>query len=150
MQENYKSVNNNSDPAKVYTLSDFIALRDKDRTTYRCFSILEKMDYIEFVDHNILDEYKEYIDQLTVDTELSDDELVKYKYSPDLLAYDIYGSVQLDYFILFINGMIDPKEFNKKNIKMLPASSLQILLNEIMQVNTGYINQNREDNSIQF
>jgi hypothetical protein len=137
-----------NNPAKTYTLTDFIGMKDVDETTYRNFSILEKINGIEFVDHNLLDEYKEYIYPLAVETELTDEEYKKYKYAPDLLAYDIYGSTQLDYFILFVNNMIDPKDFNKKKIKMIHTSVVRILLNEIMSANRGYIEQNRQDQNI--
>ena len=46
----------------------------------------------------ILPEADEFVDSL------SDDEYKKYRYSPDLLAYDIYGSVQLD-FITSVLGV---------------------------------------------
>lgn len=148
MQETYKEILDRSNPAKTYTLEDFVSLKNKDNTTYRSFSILEIEDGIEFVDHNLFDEYIDVIDRLSVNTELTDEEFKKYKYAPDLLAYDIYGSVQLDYFILLMNNMVDPKEFCRKNIKMMRTSVLQALMNEVMQANTGYIEQNREDQKI--
>lgn len=148
MQETYKSLLDSSNPAKVYTLEDFVSLRNKDNTTYRSFSILEKYDNNEFVDHNLFDEYIDIIERLVVDTELTDEEMLRYKYAPDLLAYDIYGSVQLDYFILLMNGMVDYKEFNKKKIKMMRASVLRELMNEVAKANSGYIAQNRADYGI--
>jgi hypothetical protein len=44
--------------------------------------------------------------------------------------------------------MIDPKDFNKKKIKMIHTSVVRILLNEIMSANRGYIEQNRQDQNI--
>ena len=148
MEDSLKEIINRSNPALVYTLSDFVDLAIKDETTYRKTSILEKIGNIEFVDHNLFDEYKDYIDRLSVETELTEEEFLRYKYAPDLLAYDFYGSVQLDYLILLMNGMIDPKEFCKKKIKLISTSTLQLLINEVMQTNAGYLEQNRENNDI--
>ena len=148
MQETYSEQINRSDPAMTYTLEDFVSLKDKDNTTYRNFAILDKENGIEFVDHSLFDEYIDIIESLVVTTELTDDEFRRYRYAPDLLAYDIYGSVQLDYFILLMNGMVDPKEFDKKSIKMMQTSVLRAFLNEVMKVNTGYIQQNRIDYNI--
>ena len=65
-----------------------------------------------------------------------------------MLAYDIYGSTQLDFVILFANDMIDPKEFNLKKVKLPFASALSEFLSQVYNSNSGYITQNREDNGL--
>jgi hypothetical protein len=77
--------------------------------------------------------------------ELNDEEYKKYKYCPDLLAYDVYGSVQLDFVILILNDIFDPKEFVNKTIRLVPASVLQQFLNEVYGKEYGWIQQNRAD-----
>ena len=138
-----------NNPAFTYTLSDFADLSNKDETTYRKLSIIDIENGIEFIDHNLFDEYMELIEPLAVDVDLTDDEFIRYRYAPDLVAYDVYNSVQLDYFVLALNNMVDPKEFDKRKIKLIKASFLSEIVNEIIKTNTGYLQQNRRDNGLQ-
>ena len=137
-----------NDPAKTYTLTDFIAMKSQDELTYTNFSILQYRDNITFANQNILDYYlselKSLCKKITVFTE---EEINKYKYAPDILAYDIYGSTQLDFVILFCNGIIDPKEFDfKKKYILLPkASVLNEFLSQVYNSAIDWIDTNRGD-----
>ena len=75
---------------------------------------------------------------------------IKYKYNADLLAYDLYGSVQLDFVILLLNDMYDPKEFTKKNVILPHSSTLAKFLNDVYSKEEGYIQQNRADYGILY
>lgn len=135
-------------PATTHTIEEFIKLKYQDELTYRNLSILEKINSIETIDHCLIDDYLDELREASVSIELSPAEYSRYKYSPDLLSYDLYGTTQLDFVILLINDMIDPKEFDIKTIKLLYSSKLKSLLNDIYNSNAGYINQNRADNNI--
>lgn len=137
-----------SSPALTYTLEDFVRVKDSDDMTYRNFSILEIINGVELLDHNLLDDYADILSSICQDVELTPEQYNKYAYFPDLLAYDIYGSTQLDFVILFANDMIDPKEFNLKKVKLPFASALSEFLSQIYNSNSGYITQNREDNGL--
>jgi hypothetical protein len=76
---------------------------------------------------------------------MTPEESKKYKYSPDLLAYDIYGSVQLDFIILAANDIIDPKDFNFKRLKLPTASRLKEYLNEVYGSNSNWLTKNKYD-----
>ena len=106
--------NEQNDPAKAYTLETFISMKYQDDLTYRNFSILEVLDGIELTDHCVIDEYLDELSALCVEVELTAEEYAKYKYSPDLMSYDVYGTTQLDFVILMANDMVDPKEFDSK------------------------------------
>lgn len=138
-----------ADPALTYTIDDFIAMRYSDEITYRNFSILEKVNGIELLDHNLIEDYLEELISLCKEVPLTFEQYNKYKYAPDLLAYDVYGSTQLDFVILFANGMIDPKEFNLKKIKLPYASVLKQFLSAIYNAESNYIDQNRSDNKLE-
>lgn len=140
--------NRKTDTATLHTLEEFIAEKYNDQLTYRNFSILEKIDGIEVVSQCLVDDYLQELDKISLKITLSNDEYRKYKYAPDILAYDVYGSTQLDFVIMFINDMIDPKEFDLKTIKLPYASLLNNVLNDIYNTNAGYIEQNRDDNNI--
>lgn len=140
---NTQSGNN---PATTYTLSDFVAMKNQDELTYPNFAIFDYKFGEKFVEESIVDYYiKELksscikIDSLTVE------EIAKYKYAPELLSYDIYGTTSLDFIILLCNGIIDPKEFDfKRSYLLLPkASALSSLLSAIYNSESQWISINR-------
>lgn len=137
-----------NDPSITYTLDDFVAMSMADNLTYYNFSILEVINNVEHLDINLIEEYIEELKTQSVYIELSDDEFKKYKYNPDLLAYDIYGSVQLDFVILLLNEMCDPKEFTNKTLRLTKNSILNTFLGEVYSKEQGWIKQNRSDNKI--
>ena len=139
---------NRQDPALTYTLDDFVAMQIVDDMTYYNFSILEVIDKVEHLSINLIEEYLDELKQIAVSVKLSDEEFNKYKYNPDLLAYDLYKSVQLDFVILLLNDMYDPKEFAKKDLKLVYASNLSTFLSAVYSKEYGWIQQNRADNGI--
>ena len=135
-------------PAKTHTVEEFINLKYQDDMTYRNLSILDKIDDLEMVDHCLIYDYLDEIVNNCESVSFTAQEYNKYKYAPDLLAYDLYGSTQLDFIILFANDMIDPKEFNLRTIKLPYRSVLNKILSDIYNANAGYIDQNRSDYKI--
>ena len=139
-----------SNPALTYTLDDFISMQISDDMTYYNFSILEVIDGVEHLDSNLVEIYLEELKSQCVSVQFSEEELKKYKYNADLLAYNLYGSVQLDFVILLLNDMYDPKEFTKKNVILPHSSTLSKFLNDVYSKEAGYIQQNRADNGILY
>ena len=136
---------NKNDPSLTYTLDAFVAMQMSDDMTYYNFSILEVVNSVEHLNINLVEEYSSILKSQALQVELTDEEYKKYKYCPDLLAYDVYGSVQLDFVILILNDIFDPKEFVNKTIRLVPASVLQQFLNEVYGKEYGWIQQNRAD-----
>ena len=139
-----------SNPALTYTLDDFISMQISDDMTYYNFSILEVIDGVEHLDSNLVEIYLEELKSQCISVQFSEEELKKYKYNADLLAYDLYGSVQLDFVILLLNDMYDPKEFTKKNVILPHSSTLSKFLNDVYSKEAGYIQQNRADYGILY
>ena len=137
-------------PALTYTLDDFISMQISDDMTYYNFSILEVIDGVEHLDSNLVEIYLEELKSQCIPVQFSEEELKKYKYNADLLAYDLYGSVQLDFVILLLNDMYDPKEFTKKNVILPHSSTLSKFLNDVYSKEEGYIQQNRADYGILY
>lgn len=135
-------------PEKTYTIEDFISMRTSDNITYYNYSILRQStvnDRITYSEDNIiygyLDELKEKR-QLLV---LSDTEILKYKYKPKLLAYDIYGSTEIYFVILALNGMCSIKEFDLYDGKIyaLYPSDMSNYMTYIYSAEQEYIKLNR-------
>ena len=134
-----------NNPSLTYTLDQFIAMKSSDDMTYNNFSIYEKINGQNILETNLVDEYLDELSSLCSIVQLSIDEYKKYKYAPDLLAYDIYGSTQLDFVILAANDMVDPKDFDLRKIKLPTVSRLKTFLNEVYSTNTNWITKNRYD-----
>lgn len=134
-----------NNPAKTYTLDQFINMKNTDSMTYNNFSIYGKIDGQKILESNVLDEYLNELVSISKIVKLTSDERRKYKYAPDLLAYDVYGSTQLDFIVLAVNDMVDPKDFNLKKLKLPTASNLNGFLNEVYSSNASWISKNRYD-----
>jgi hypothetical protein len=134
-----------NNPAQTYTLEEFINMKNTDGMTYNNFSIYEKIDGQNILELNVLDEYLDELVSICKVVKLTRKERNQYKYARDLLAYDVYGSVQLDFVILAVNDMIDPKDFNLKKLKLPTASNLSAFLNEVYTCNSSWISKNRYD-----
>ncbi len=136
-----------SNPARTYTLSDFVDIGRQDELTYGNFSTLfQKSDTFSYSDQNILDYYIDELKSICKKvTKLTTEDIAKYKYSPDLLAYDLYGSTQLDFILLLCNGIIDPKEFDFKNSYLLvpPYEDLYNLLSSIYNAENTWLTENK-------
>lgn len=134
------------DPATTYNIDDFLKMQDLDTATYYNLSILEPYNGVEHLYWNLIDDYIENLEVVKV--KLEDNQFTKYKYHPDLLAYDVYGSAQLDFVILAANDMIDPKDFNRKNLYLPFATTMSKFLDEVSSSNTALLKHNRLDNGL--
>ena len=132
-------------PSETYTLEDFISMKIVDDMTYYNFSIVEVINGVKHLDINLVEEYLDILKKASVKIELSKQEFRRYQYRPDLLSYDIYGSTQLDFVILLLNDIIDPKEFTRTILYLPRASVLKEFLDAVYSKESGYIEQNRAD-----
>jgi len=132
-----------TDPAKEYTLSDFVNDQNIDEMTYRNFSATKKIYNMELVELNMLTLYIDELKSICLKvTSFSENEINRFKYHPDLLAYYLYKSVQLDFVILMCNGMIDPKDFDfKQGFLYLPRpDDLRVFLSAVHNSEKVWLN----------
>ena len=137
-----------------YTIEQFIDSDSGSRSiSYHNFSILDQKEIdgetVQFIDINILDDYLDEMKNLSVPVQLSDKELAKYSYNPGLLAYDLYGSIELEFVILKLNGIIDPKDFDFPSKRLLEPQVMEDLLSNIYSSEAKYINDNIEKYGIE-
>lgn len=133
------AVSENLTAATTSTLEDFIAMRTTDDLTYYNYSILEYLNGYDMFITNILYDYDDELNDEVVTLQLSDKEKAKYRYKPYLLAYDIYGSAELDFVIMMLNGIIDPKDFDFSKVKIIKNATLTSLMSRIMIVNEKFV-----------
>ncbi len=140
---------NGNNPAKTYTISDFINMKSQDELTYPNFAIFDYKFGESFVEESIIDYYIKELKSICLKiTSFTTEEIARYKYAPDLLSYDIYGTTQLEFIVLLCNGVISPHDFDfKKSYLMLPkARDLATLLSEIYNSESGWLAINRREN----
>ena len=145
----------NNTPDKASCIEDFIAAGENAAIiSYYNMSILQveytpdKTMRIDFTIDNLITDYLDVLRDAAIKVDLTDSDKRKYHYNPDLLAYDIYGSVELDFVIMYINGIIDPKDFNMPNVKLVTKSALIEILSRIYAAEHQYVSDNRELNNL--
>lgn len=92
---------------------------------------------------NIIYDYLDELKKLSIMIQLSDEEFLRYQYRPDLLSYDMYGTMTYDYIILALNDIISPKYFTKKKLWMIPSEYIENVLSDIYSAEKEYIDYNR-------
>lgn len=127
----------------VSTLEDFIASASSDKISYSSLSILAKANSLYYPAHNIIYDYLDNIESKAVVIDMTDIQYERYKFRPDLLAYDIYKNTELEFIILALNKIQSPKEFTRKKIKMLASEQMLDLINTIYNSEKASIDKNR-------
>lgn len=128
---------------KTFTVEQFIATNSNSNINYEKLSLIEKMDNVYTITYNLLNDYKDDLDKVAITINLNDDEYTKYAYKPKLLAYDVYGNVELYFIILFINNICNVKEFNNRKIKMIKKDDLHNILSIIINSEADILRKNR-------
>ena len=142
------SATDTSEPQLTYTLNQFIALKDVDRIVYRRYSIMQRsltneelLYCIDNVIHTYMDEMKKKRKIVSV----TESERIKYAYKPKLLAYDVYGSTELFFILLALNGMCNMKQFDlieRKFFALTPQDCAQFM-SDIYNAEGDYLKLNR-------
>lgn len=142
-------------PDKASSIEDFISAgEDSAIISYYNFSVLQvefskdKSIRIDFTIDNLINDYMDILLDNSIKVQLTPQEKIKYYYNPDLLAYDIYGSTELDFIIMQMNGIIDPKDFDMPVLKLVKKSVLINIMNRIYTAENKYLTTNRENNNL--
>ena len=136
-----------SDSTTTSTLESFINYKNLDSNIYyKDLSIFEKSidGKSVLLSYNILNDYRKEIFDFIIPITLTDEEFQKYQYQPKKLAYDLYGSTEYYYMILFINSMTNIKEFNRRKINLMRAKDMSIILSAIYSSESEYIERTQQ------
>ena len=133
---------------KTSTVEQFIKAGTTDEMTYSNYSIKfrsSQQSNIILTANNIIHDYMDEIKPYIQTVYFSENEYIKYKYKPKLFAYDVYGSTELFFVIMALNGICDIKDFNKRTVKALYKVHMYELLNEIYNAESNYLEKNKSD-----
>ena len=136
-----------SDSTTTSTLESFINYKNLDSNVYyKDLSIFEKSidGKSVLLSYNILNDYRKEIFDFVIPITLTDEEFQKYQYQPKKLAYDLYGSTEYYYMILFINSMTNIKEFNRRRINLMRAKDMSNVLSAIYSSESEYIERTQQ------
>lgn len=139
-------MNSNSSPELTQSVEDFIELGISDEMTYSNFAVLAKClgdTNVVYAQDNVIYDYISELKKSCIQVVLSDEELIRYRYNPKRLSFDVYGSTELYFIILAVNGMCSFKDFNKKSLKLLYKKDMNDLLTKIYNAEMEYLNRNR-------
>lgn len=81
--------------------------------------------------YNLYEKYYELLLEQTTIVVLSDEEYIRYRFQPKLLALDLYGNQDLYYLLLRVNNIYSIINFDFKELTVFKPN-LVSLLNEIM------------------
>lgn len=90
-------------------------------------------------DENILNSYKNYLSQFCIFLKIPEE----YYYKPELVAKEMYGTVDLWYLILFFSNCPSAEEFNKSVIKIFDPAKFSVL-NKLMNITKKSLNLNNK------
>lgn len=130
-------------------IEDYVENGDAIRMKYPTLSLCEVFeDTIEFPLFNVYDDYIDELKDMAVTIDLSDEEYRRYYQNPKLLCNDIYRNSELDFIIMRLNGIYDPKDFTSKHIYMLSQDNMSGALSKIYSSNKKMIDVYNQDNPV--
>lgn len=130
-------------PFAKTTITHVIEAYDYESVTEGSIAFKEKInDELIIKFHNLLSKYHDLMRKYIVQVELTEVEYNRYKCLPNLLSYDLYGTPELAYSILYINNMVSMTEFTKRKIKVF-ATNINEVLKELMVLSKEDLDRNR-------
>lgn len=138
----------------THTLSEFIDIGNNNHEiNYLDITFNENRDGLEFIVKVLLDDYIDNLLDMTVDVDVSSEEVQKYKYNPKMLSYDLYGSTSFFYVILRLNNLCNIHDFtiSSKKLKLLPKTIMSKVVSLIYSDNKNAIeafNNYHSDDSV--
>lgn len=131
--------------ANTTTLQEFIQCGSNlplkyNKFCYKATSVAHKMTLLIY---NVLDDYRDEMDDLSLEVNLSDKDVLNYKFNPKKLAFDLYKSTDLYFFILYMNNMANIKEFTltNKKLKLMTRDNLEQFLSLILSAEKSRIDK---------
>ena len=127
---------------ETHTLSEFIDIGNNNHEiNYIDITFNENRDGLEFVVKVLLDDYVEDLLDMTVNVDVTSEEVQKYKYNPKMLSYDLYGSTSFFYVILRLNNLCNIHDFDisSKKLKLLPKTIMSKVVSLIYSDNKNAI-----------
>lgn len=138
---------NDTEPSTTHTLEEFISVGNTSSViTYYKTSILDYVNGVNYSIDNVVFDYMDELKQLREPVLLTTLQKNYYRYDGVyLLSYDLYGTRDLGYLILALNGVYAPKDFTMNPLYLIRPKNLLTMLNAIYNAEKEYIDLNRSN-----
>lgn len=121
---------------KAYTIEEFINSKNLNQISYDKLSLYEQMESGDlFLVYNVLNDYYDEVIEHSAYLQLTDEEYMKYRFRPKLLAWRIYGDPELFFILLFLNNICSVKDFDFKRLRILKPNDLNQVISAITNSN---------------
>lgn len=137
-----------ADPRTTYTTFDFIKAGKSIDLKFSSLALQEKLGDIKFPVFNVVDDYWEEIKEKAKSVTLNNEEFLKYKYRPRLLADFLYDNGDLYWILLIINNCASVKDFHKNPINVLTPTDMENLLTSILNAEKPFISKYNSSHNI--
>lgn len=120
---------------------DYTDVYDINNVTY-----FTKVDHLVVKSTTAFQRFYPYIKQYLQTYAVTKEQREHYRYRPDLLSSDIYGTPTLGWFIMWMNGQECPSKFRlKQSIVLVPPTDIQTLFITIKTKNQDKLENNWTD-----
>ena len=126
----------------IKTLNDLIRYSEVGKYTLPTVSLVEKFENVVIFEKLIYNDYEEKIKPYISTVILNEEEYNKYKYKPELLAYDLYGNQNLYHLLLFVNNCSE-YEFDMHGIQVVEPTALETVIYKIISHEDERISNNK-------
>lgn len=133
---------NSTDPSQALTLFELIDEGKYGELQVSTTTFVNRIDNMIIPTTSVFDSYMDFIIPITQTITLTEEEYAKYRMRPKLLSYTLYGTVELWFLLLKINRMQSSMEFNKRELKVIKPSQID-LINKIMVFNNERLEKSR-------
>jgi hypothetical protein len=139
-------------PKRTASIDEFIEAGESVKITYDVFSLQDTVTGYDDVSMsrvtlNVLDDYIDDFKELSETITLTDAQFSKYCQAPKIFCDAMYGNMELDFVIMRLNDICDPRDFNMRTIKILSKSDMTSLLSKVYSANKKFINIYNERNN---
>ena len=91
-------------------------------------------DSVVLAYHNVITKFYRVLSSFIVEITLSDEEFDRYIQQPKKYCYEMYGTPELAYSLLYINDMPSVTDFKRKKIKVFTDDIMDVIV-ELMSLN---------------
>lgn len=83
---------------------------------------------------SLINKYRYFLDKIVITINLDETYRKYYRFRPKLLSYDTYGTTELWFALLELNGCASVIDFDLKTIKIYDPKKFKSYINEIMNL----------------
>lgn len=94
--------------------------------------------------YSIMDKYMDDLEPFIQEIELTDKELIKYRFQPKKLCVDLYNYIDLAPLILKINNMTSLLQFDRRKLKLFRTGIISYL-NEVIVLEANNLSKNSRE-----